>query len=331
MKKFINKIDDIVIEMIEGLVLANPNILKHTPNSKFVTRKEINKEKVALISGGGSGHEPAHAGFVGTGMLDAAIFGEIFTSPGPDLILETIQNVVGKAGGLLIVKNYTGDVMNFAIAAEMAKDLGYNIETVIVNDDIALEGSNSSTGKRGIIGTIFVHKIAGAAAEAGMNLQEVKEIAQTAINNIASFGISLSGCVVPANGQPGFIIPNGEMEVGLGIHGEPGLYREKQLSADESAEMVINKIKKSLKLKAGDEVALIVNGLGATPMMELNILARQAIKNLQASEIKISKTLVGNFMTAIDMVGFSFSVIKLDDKLKKFLNAPVITCAMVGV
>ncbi|ATZ17454.1 dihydroxyacetone kinase subunit DhaK [Williamsoniiplasma luminosum] len=331
MKKFINKIDDIVTEVIEGLVLANPEILSNIPDSKVITRKSINKNKVALISGGGSGHEPAHAGFVGTGMLDAAVFGEIFTSPGPDRIYDAIKTVVGKPGGLILVKNYTGDVMNFEIAADMAKDEGINLETVIINDDIALENSTSTTGKRGIIGTIFVHKIAGAAAEAGLNLQEVKRIAQKAIDNIASFGVSLSGCTVPASGKPGLIVPDGEMEVGLGIHGEPGLHREKQKTADESAEIIMQHIDQYLNLKKGDEVGLIVNGLGGTPMMELNILARKAIKILQAKEIKIIKSFVGNYMTAIDMVGFSFSVIKLDAELKKFLKAKVVTTAMVGM
>ncbi|ATZ17455.1 dihydroxyacetone kinase subunit DhaK [Williamsoniiplasma luminosum] len=331
MKKFINKIEDIVTEVIDGLVLANPEILSHVPNTKVITRKNINKNKVAVISGGGSGHEPSHGGFVGIGMLDAAVFGEVFTSPGPDRIYDGIQAVVGKPGGLLLVKNYTGDTMNFAMAEQMAKDDGYNIETVIINDDIALVNSDSTTGKRGIIGTLFVQKIAGAAAESGLDLQEVKRIAQKAVDNTASFGISLSGSTVPANGKPGFIVPDGEMEVGLGNHGEPGLRREKQKSADESAEMIMKNIDQYLNLKKGDEVALIVNGLGGTPMMELNILARKAIKILQAKEVKIFKSFVGVYITAIDMAGFSFSVIRLDDELKKFLKAKVITSSLVGI
>ncbi|PPE05274.1 dihydroxyacetone kinase subunit DhaK [Williamsoniiplasma lucivorax] len=330
MKKFINKIEDIVTEMIEGQVLASPEILQHIPNTKVIARKNINKNKVAIISGGGSGHEPSHGGFVGVGMLDAAVFGEVFTSPGPDRILDAIQNVVGEPGGLLLVKNYTGDAMNFGMALDLGKNLGFNLEKVMITDDIALEGANLSTGKRGIIGTLFVQKIAGAAAEAGLNLLEIKRIAQKAVDHTASFGISLSGSIVPANGKPGFIVPEGEMEVGLGNHGEPGLRREQQKSADECAEMIMKNIEQYLKLQKGDEVALIVNGLGGTPMMELNILARQAIKILQAKNIKIHKTFVGSFITAIDMKGFSFSVIKLDAELKKFLNAPVVTSSMVG-
>ncbi|WP_026389811.1 dihydroxyacetone kinase subunit DhaK [[Acholeplasma] multilocale] len=331
MKKFTNNIDQIVEEMIQGMVMANPETLSRVPEFQVITRKNLNKDKVAIISGGGSGHEPAHAGFVGTGMLDAAVLGPVFTSPAADQVLAAIKAVDSSKGVLLVIKNYTGDVLNFEMAKEFAAAENIEVETVIVNDDIALEDSLYTTGKRGIAGTILVHKIAGAAAELGKDLKEVKCLAQKAIDNLGSYGIGLDACIVPANGVKGFEIPENEMEVGLGIHGEPGVNREPIKSADEVIEMLYKEIEKHLNLSQGDEVAIMINGLGATPLMELNILARKALMIMDEKQITVNKTFVGNYMTAIDMPGFSLSILKLDDELKTLLNEPVITNGMVVI
>ncbi len=322
MKKLINNVNNIVTEMLDGITLSYGDIVKRIEGFNVITRTNIDKNKVALISGGGSGHEPAHAGYVGTGMLSAAVAGEIFTSPTPDQILEGVKATAGKSGALLIIKNYTGDILNFEMAADMASAMGIACEKVVVNDDIALENSTYTTGQRGIAGTVFVHKIAGAKAESGGTLLEVKKVAQKVIDNIASIGMSLGPCIVPASGKPSFELGPDEVEIGLGIHGEPGIKRSKLLSADEHTEDLLGRIIKSLKLKANDRVALLVNGLGGTPEMELFIIARKAIKILDSKKIKVARTKVGEFMTSIEMPGFSLTLLKLDSETESLLNAP---------
>ncbi|MCL8211220.1 PTS-dependent dihydroxyacetone kinase, dihydroxyacetone-binding subunit DhaK [Mesoplasma sp. JKS002658] len=329
MKKFINKVDDIVPEMLEGLTLAFPEILKRLPDYEVVVRSEFDENKVSLISGGGSGHEPAHAGYVGKGMLDAAIAGPVFTSPTPDQILAAIQNVPNKNGVLLIVKNYTGDVMNFEMAAQMAATEDIKVETVIVDEDIALNDLSSvGAGKRGLAGTIFVHKISGAKAMSGASLAEVKATAQKVVANVATFGIGLNGATVPANHKRGFELSDGIAEVGLGIHGEPGLRQEPMKTADEFTAMIMEKIIDSLKLTANSKVGLLINGLGATPEMELDIIARKAIMMLKDLEVEVVKTWVGNYLTSIDMPGMSISVVKLDDETQPLLLAGANTIGM---
>lgn len=329
MKKFINKVDDIVPEMLEGLALAFPEILTKLPDYEVVVRSKFNPNKVSLVSGGGAGHEPAHGGYVGRGMLDAAIAGPVFTSPTPDQILAAIQAVPHDHGVLLIIKNYTGDVMNFQMAAQMAAMEGIDVEFVVVDEDIALkELKTAGAGKRGLAGTVFVHKITGAKAETGADLAAVKATAEKVVANTATFGIGLDGATVPANNKRGFDLPEGIAEVGLGIHGEPGLRQEKMKTADEFTTEIMDKIVAHLGLKANDEVGLLINGLGATPEMELDIIARKAILVLNNLKVKVAKTLVGNYLTSIDMPGMSISVVKLDAETKLLLLAPANTIGM---
>ncbi len=328
MKKIINSTEAIVNEMLEGIVKAHPQHVKRVEGTSVL--KRVNSPiqgKVALISGGGSGHEPSHAGFVGKGMLDAAVAGEVFTSPTPDQVLEAIKAVGSDEGVLLVIKNYSGDVMNFEMAAEMAEMEGLKVDKVIVNDDVAVENSTYTTGRRGVAGTIFVHKIAGAAAEEGKSLEEVQKIAQKVVNNTRTMGMSLEACTVPAVGKPSFTLAEDEIEMGLGIHGEPGTHREKISSADELTEYILGKILEDMPIEKGDEVGVIVNGLGATPLMELYIVNRKLHSLLEGKEIKIDKTVIGNYMTSLEMAGFSISIIKLDEELKRLLNAEANTPA----
>lgn len=328
MKKIINKPEGLVIEMCKGLIKAHPE-LDFVEKYKVVKKKEINKNKVSLISGGGSGHEPAHAGFVGKGMLDAAVCGDVFASPSTIQVYNAILKTESKKGTLLIIKNYSGDCMNFDGAAEMAQeDDDINVKQVYVNDDIAVKDSLYTVGRRGVAGTVFVHKIAGAAAEMGKSLDEVKDIANKAIANVRSLGFALTSCTVPAKGTPTFAIGDGEMEFGVGIHGEPGIAREKTQSADELADRIVKAIVEDLKLESGQEIALLINGFGGTPLQELYLFNNSVSNVLEALNIKIYKTLVGNFMTSIDMAGASVSVLKLDDDLKTYLDAPVDTPAL---
>ena len=319
MKKLINKVENIIEEMLNGIVAANPEKVEKVDGFNVIVRK--NKTvKVGIVSGGGSGHEPAHAGFVGYGMLDAAVSGEVFTSPTPDQILEGIKAANTGKGVLLVIKNYTGDVMNFEMAAEMAEMEGINVEKIIVGDDIAVENSTYTIGKRGIAGTLFVHKIAGSMAEDGKELAEVKRIAEKTAAGIVSMGMSLGACIVPASGKPGFELGENEVEIGLGIHGEPGTHREMLKTADEHVEYMMGLLLKEQPLNSGDEIAVMVNGLGGTPLMELYILNNKIAAILGEKNIKISKTLVGNYMTAMEMSGFSITILKLDEELKKYLN-----------
>lgn len=331
MKKIINDPKNIVDEMAQGLTLAYPQYVARTPLSETgqaVLIRSIKKTgKVALVSGGGSGHEPSHAGYVGEGMLDGAVCGPVFTSPTPDAVFEAIKAVKTDKGVLLVIKNYTGDVMNFEMAMEMAEAEGIKTAKVITNDDVAVMNSTWTVGRRGIAGTVLVHKIAGAAAEAGLDLAAVQKVGEKVVAHVRSMGIALSPCIVPQAGKPGFTLAEDELEIGLGIHGEPGVARGKIQPADELAEQILEKILVDNPVKSGEEVSLLVNGLGGTPLMELFIINRKVHEILTKKGIKVYSTNVGNYMTAIEMAGFSLSVLKLDGELKKFLDAKANTPA----
>lgn len=328
MKKIINNPDNVLSEMLAGIEMAHPEYLRKLDNANVLVRKDLSKSKVALVSGGGSGHEPAHGGYVGQGMLDAAVAGDVFTSPTPDQVYEAIKAVDRGKGVLLVVKNYSGDVMNFDMAKDMAEMDGIKVEAVVVNDDVAVENSTFTTGRRGIAGTILVHKIAGAAAEKGLELEEVKRIGEKVIGNVRSMGMALSSCTVPSAGKPNFTLAEDEVEIGMGIHGEPGTHREKIKTADEIVSHLMDKILKDNELKSGDEVAVIVNGLCSTPLMELYIVNKKVNQILSSLGVKIHKTFVGEFMTSLEMAGFSISVLKLDQELKELLDAPADTPAL---
>lgn len=320
MKKIINQPKQVVEDLLQGLVLAHPDKLKRLEGFNVILRSQPKEEKVTLVSGGGSGHEPAHAGFVGWGMLDAAVAGEVFTSPTPDQVLEAIRAVNNPKGVLLIIKNYSGDVMNFEMAAEMAEMEGIRVAKVVVNDDVAVENSTYTNGRRGIAGTVFIHKIAGALAERGADLDEVVQIANQVIENVRSKGIALSSCIVPAVGKPNFELGETEIEIGLGIHGEPGTHRGPMMQATEIARDLTESIIFDLGLSSGDEVAVLINGLGATPLMELYILNRNVAEILQKLDIRIYRTFVGEYMTSLEMAGASVSLLKLEPELKSLLD-----------
>ena len=325
MKKIINKPMDVVGEALRGMELAHPELL-YTPGYEVISRKE-KADKVAVISGGGAGHEPAHAGYVGKGMLDAAVSGNVFSSPSPDRIGDAINRMNSGKGVLLIIKNYSGDIMNFGLASDLAEAEDIQVESVVVKDDVAVPDSTYSTGRRGIAGTVFVHKIAGAKAELGGNLKEVKAAAEKAVANIRSMGMAMSPCVLPAVGKPGFVLEDNEVEIGMGIHGEPGVERTQVKTAKETAEILLEKILEDYDY-TGSEVAVLVNGLGGTPLMELYILNMEVQKLLEEKNIRTYKTLVGNYMTALDMTGCSLTLMKLDDELKELLDAPCDTPAL---
>ena len=321
MKKFINDVADVENEMIQGMVKAYPDKLRKLDYGNIVVRKDKKEGKVALISGGGSGHEPAHGGFVGKGMLDAAVAGPVFTSPTPDPIYEGIKEIATDAGVLMVVKNYTGDVMNFEMAADMAEMDGIKVKYVVTNDDVAVKDSLYTVGRRGVAGTLFVHKIAGALAEEGADLDAVHAVAQKVVDNVRSMGAAIEACTVPAAGKPGFELAEDEMEVGIGIHGEPGTHREPVKKADEIVDMLLDRILEDLDY-SGSEVAVMVNGSGGTPLMELYIINNHVADVLAEKGIKVYKTFVGNYMTSIEMQGFSLSLLKLDDEMKRLLDAP---------
>ncbi|MBS6042884.1 MAG: dihydroxyacetone kinase subunit DhaK [Clostridium baratii] len=328
MKKIINAPENVVRELCNGMVMAHPE-LEFISKYKIVKKREINKDKVTLISGGGSGHEPAHAGFVGEGMLDVAVCGDVFASPSQIQIYQGIKESASNKGTLLIIKNYSGDMMNFKNAAYLASEDGINVDYIKVEDDIAVEDSLYTVGRRGVAGTVLVHKIVGAAAELGESLQNVKEVGQKAADNVRSLGFAFTSCTVPAKGTPTFEIGDDEMEYGVGIHGEPGIRREKVISADELAERMVKQLLKDLGISEGsnDEIALLINGFGATPMQELYLFNNSVTRELAKRNIKIYKTFVGNYMTSIDMAGASISIMKLDDQLKKLLTMPCDTPA----
>ncbi|MBU3177218.1 dihydroxyacetone kinase subunit DhaK [Clostridium estertheticum] len=329
MKKLINNPESAVEEMLEGMIMAHPNYIRKLENVDVIVRKDSPiSGKVALVSGGGSGHEPAHAGYVGKGMLNAAVLGPVFTSPAPDPIYEAIKAVNGGVGVLLVVKNYTGDVMNFEMASEMAQMDGIKVASVVVNDDVAVENSLFTAGRRGVAGTVFVHKLAGAKAETGANLEDVKAVAQKVIDNVRSMGIALTPCIVPALGKPNFTLAEDEIEIGIGIHGEPGTHRQTIKPVDELVDYMVGKILTDMTLTGGDEVAVMVNGLASTPLMELYIVNRKVHNILEENGIKVYKTFVGEFMTSLEMTGCSVTLLKLDDELKVLLDASADTPAL---
>ncbi|UOQ94535.1 dihydroxyacetone kinase subunit DhaK [Halobacillus shinanisalinarum] len=322
MKKIINNPEEVVQDMLKGLIAAHPESLKQIPNTTAIVRKDAPvANKVGIVSGGGSGHEPAHAGYIGEGMLDAAVCGEMFTSPTPDQVFEAIKAVDSGSGVFLVIKNYTGDVMNFEMAAELAEAEGIDVEKVVVNDDVAVEDSSFTTGRRGIAGTVFVHKIAGAKADAGGSLQEVKDVAEKVVVNVRSMGMAVTPCTVPAAGKPSFTLDENEMEIGIGIHGEPGIERKKLTSADEIAEELTQKVLEDIEFNSGDEVAVMINGMGATPEMELYILNGRVQEILHERGLNVHKTFVGEYMTSLEMAGCSVTLLKLDKETKQLLDS----------
>ena len=320
MKKLINAIDQVENQMVTGMAKAYPQYLRKLDCGNVVVRADKKEGKVALISGGGSGHEPAHGGYVGTGMLDAAVAGAVFTSPTPDQIYEGIKAIATDKGVLMVIKNYTGDVMNFEMAREMAEMEGIKVDQVVVNDDVAVDNSLYTVGRRGVAGTVFVHKIAGALAETGADLEDVKQIAEDVITNVRTMGMAIRPCTVPAAGVPGFELGDDEMEVGIGIHGEPGTHRETLKSADEIVDMLLDKILAGIDY-SGSEVAVMINGSGATPLMELFILNNRVADVLAEKGIKVYRTFVGEYMTSLEMEGFSISLLRLNDRMKELLDA----------
>ncbi|MDE6259658.1 MAG: dihydroxyacetone kinase subunit DhaK [Oscillospiraceae bacterium] len=326
MKKFINAVEQVEDQMIQGMVKAYPQYLRKLDCGNVVVRADKKEGKVALISGGGSGHEPAHGGYVGEGMLDAAVAGAVFTSPTPDQVYEGIKAIATDAGVLMVIKNYTGDVMNFEMAADMARDEGIKVAQVVVNDDVAVKDSLYTVGRRGVAGTVFVHKIAGAMAETGADLDAVQAVAQKVIDNVRTMGAAIEPCTVPAAGKPGFELSEDEMEVGIGIHGEPGTHREKIKTADEITDLLLAQILADIDY-TGSEVAVMVNSSGATPLMELFIINNRVADVLADKGVKVYKTFVGEYMTSIEMAGFSISLLKLDDQLKQLLDAKADTPA----
>ena len=332
MKKIMNTPETFVYDMCHGLAAAHPE-LEFVEKYKVVKKKDINDNKVSLISGGGSGHEPAHAGFVGKGMLDAAVCGDVFASPSQVQVYNAIKACATDKGVLLIVKNYSGDCMNFNNAMSDAQDDGIKVDAVYVNDDIAVKDSLYTVGRRGVAGTVLVHKCAGAAAEQGKSLEEVKAVANKVIDNVRSFGFAFTSCTVPAAGHPTFEIGDDEMEFGVGIHGEPGRFREKidystGTFCDDLSRRIVTDLEEDLALKSGEEVVLLINGFGGTPLQELYILNNSVTKALAKDGVKIHKTIVGNFMTSIDMAGASISVLRVDGELKALVDYPVNTPAL---
>ena len=323
MKKLMNGAENIVVEMCKGFVLAHPE-LAFNESYKIISRKEKH-QNVALISGGGSGHEPAHAGFVGQGMLDAAVCGDVFASPSQIQVYKALQQVATDKGVLMIIKNYSGDMMNFQNAAVLATEDGIKVDYVKVADDIAVKDSLYTVGRRGVAGTIFVHKIAGAAASKGYELARVKELAQKAADNVMSLGFAFTSCTVPAKGTPTFILAEDEMEYGVGIHGEPGIRREKILPSKELAQRIVDDL--FLDRPNLTEVAVLVNGFGTTPLQELYVFNNDVCEHLASKGIKIYRTFVGNYMTSIDMAGASVSLLAVDDELKTYLDAEANTPA----
>jgi triose/dihydroxyacetone kinase / FAD-AMP lyase (cyclizing) len=319
MKKIINEPDTLVTEMCKGMTIAHPE-LEFLEKYKIMKKKELDGNKVTLISGGGSGHEPAHAGLVGKGMLDAAVCGDVFASPSQIQVYQAIKATANEQGTLLIIKNYSGDIMNFKNAAHLAKEDGIPVEYVKVDDDIAVEDSLYTVGRRGVAGTVLVHKIAGAAAEEGRGLNEVKAVAEKAATNVRSIGVALTSCTVPASGSPTFELGEDEIEYGVGIHGEPGIKRDKMATADELAQRMVDDLLKELEVNDSSEVAVLVNGFGGTPLQELYLYNNAVTRILSEKGIRINRTFTGNYMTSIDMAGLSLTVMKLDDELKTLLS-----------
>ena len=329
MKKLINDPQHVVNEAIAGVAAAHADILSVSYDPNYIVRNDAPVSgKVALVSGGGSGHEPLHGGFVGFGMLDAAVPGPVFTSPTPDPILAATKAVDGGAGVLHIVKNYTGDVLNFETAAELAEADGISVRSVVINDDVAVKDSLYTAGRRGVAGTVLVEKIAGAAAQRGDDLEAVASIAEKVNAQMRSMGVALSPCIVPHAGEPSFELADDEIEIGIGIHGEPGRERIKLEPADSIVDRILGHIVEDIPFSSGDRVLLLVNGMGGTPLVELYIAVRRAAESLAEQGIEVTRTLVGNYVTSLEMQGFSITLLKLDDELTELWDAPVQTSAL---
>jgi len=330
MKKLMNAVDDVLTESLRGFGRAHGDIVSVSLDPMFVTRRDAPRQgKVALISGGGSGHEPMHAGFVGHGMLDAACPGQVFTSPTPDQMLAAAEAANGGAGILFIVKNYSGDVMNFEMAAEMVPDaFGGETASVVTNDDVSVENSTHSQGRRGVAATVILEKIVGAAAEAGAGLADCAALGERVNKSSGSMGIALSSCTVPAAGKPNFELGEKEMELGVGIHGEPGRKRTELMSADAIAATLIEAICEDIKPDRGQEVLLLVNGMGGTPLLELYGMYDAAVREADKRGLKVVRSLVGNYCTSLEMAGCSLTLTKLDAEMAKYWDAPVHAAAL---
>jgi dihydroxyacetone kinase-like protein len=325
MKKLINSPETLLGESLAGFAAAHADIVTLDPANRFVRRRNLRAGKVALISGGGSGHEPLHAGFVGLGMLDAACPGQVFTSPTPDQMVAAAEAVDSGAGCLFVVKNYEGDVMNFEMAAEMA---GREIMTIVTNDDVAVEASTYSAGRRGVAGTLVVEKIVGAAAEDGRALADLQALGARVNDRTRSMGMALTSCTVPAAGKPTFALGDDEMEMGVGIHGEPGRRRVRMMPADAIAEELVSAILADLASPSGSECLLLVNGMGGTPAMELYLMVDAARRLLDKAGLRIARYLTGAYVTSLEMAGCSITVTLLDEELTRLWDAPVRTAAL---
>ena len=328
MKKIINKPENVVTEMLDGLAYVHSDLVHRVEGFDIIARNDQAAGQVGLISGGGSGHEPAHAGFVCDGMLSAAIAGAVFTSPTPDQILEAIKEADQGAGVFMVVKNYSGDIMNFEMAQELAEMEGIEVASVVVDDDIAVENSLYTQGRRGVAGTIFVHKILGHAAREGKSLAEIKDLADKIVPNIHTIGLALSGATVPEVGKPGFVLAEDEIEYGIGIHGEPGYRKESMQPSRQLAEELTGKLLEAFEAKAGERYALLINGMGATPLMEQYVFANDVASLLGDAGLDVAFKKLGNYMTSIDMAGLSLTLMKIeDDAWLESLESPVKTIA----
>ena len=328
MKKIINKPENVVTEMLDGLAYVHSDLVHRVDGFDIIARNEQAAGQVGLISGGGSGHEPAHAGFVGDGMLSAAIAGAVFTSPTPDQILEAIKEADQGAGVFMVVKNYSGDIMNFEMAQELAEMEGIEVASVVVDDDIAVENSLYTQGRRGVAGTIFVHKILGHAAREGKSLAEIKDLADKIVPNIHTIGLALSGATVPEVGKPGFVLEEDEIEYGIGIHGEPGYRKESMQPSRQLAEELTGKLLEAFEAKLGERYALLINGMGATPLMEQYVFANDVASILEDAGLDVAYKKLGNYMTSIDMAGLSLTLMKIEnDAWLEALESPVKTIA----
>jgi dihydroxyacetone kinase-like protein len=326
MKKLINKPEDVVMEELEGIAFAHPDLVKVHYNPNYIVRADAPvKGKVGVLSGGGSGHEPMHGGFVGMGMLDAACPGAVFTSPTPDQMLEATKAINGGAGVLHIVKNYTGDIMNFEMAAELARAENIEVESVIIDDDVAVKDSLYTAGRRGVGSTVLAEKVCGAAAEQHASLKEVADVCRKVKGWGRTMGMALTSCTVPHVGKPTFDLPEDQMEIGIGIHGEPGRKRMAVKPADEIVEMMMEPILSDIPYKAGEQVLLFVNGMGGTPLVELYIVYRKAYEIATKHGLKVVRNLIGPYITSLEMAGTSITVLKMDDQLLKLWDAPVKT------
>ncbi|MQA32168.1 dihydroxyacetone kinase subunit DhaK [Modestobacter roseus] len=329
MKKLINDPADVVAESLRGLAIAHPELRVDHPNRVVFRGDAPVRGKVGIVSGGGSGHEPMHGGFVGVGMLDAACAGEVFTSPVPDQMVAATTGVDGGAGVLHLVKNYTGDVMNFEMAAELvAAESGTEVVSVVVDDDVAVQDSLYTAGRRGVGATVLAEKIAGAAAEQGRPLTEVAELARTVNARSRSMGVALTSCTVPSAGTPTFDLPEGEMEVGIGIHGEPGRRRVPVAPAREVAEMLLEPVLADLDYTGGDGALVFLNGMGGTPLIELYLMFGEVVQVLEKAGVQVARSLVGSYMTSLEMAGCSVTLLRVDDDLLRLWDAPVRTPAL---